>query len=382
MKKCLIILCSLFCLSITSLTYAQKFVETQGAAPILDGATAAAKELAIRDAIRQAMLQTKATVDSRSLVADNVLIIESSRVNAAGTVEDVKVIDEWIDDDIYYVRIRAHVPSHKQRKASAAARYRKKVAVLQFDIIDRRQTYDMPSIEQEMPRELIRRLENSGEFIGIDASQYLITRQTATANLDDPRRYVQFAEFVDAQILVTGVIRDMGITEGFIRNSRRIEIDVFIYDGISGARIAKHRFSENVPSGKRFTATDIQFSQSNFANSKFGKALNRVLDRQAEMVSADLLDLPFSARIIKIEGKEILFNAGSKSLVQIGDSLMTYRLEASPITTPAQQFLGFKETPIATLAVQQVQPHFSIGKLETDKAKLYPGDIIRFGWLE
>ena len=108
--------------------------------------------------------------------------------------------------------------------------------------------------------------------------------------------------------------------------------------------------------------------------------MDRVLERHVESVRDSLQRIPFSARIVEINGNEIVFNAGANSLIGVGDVLMTYRLSADPLRYNNQQFfLGRRETPVATLAVEQVQPLFAIGKLEIDKAELFPGDIIRFG---
>ncbi|MDH4276368.1 MAG: flagellar assembly protein T N-terminal domain-containing protein, partial [Gammaproteobacteria bacterium] len=136
-------------------------IEAEGMAIIVDGAYHAAREKAIKEALRQAMLQTTAHIDATSVVSTNVLIIDSARVSAAGTAQDTEVIDEWTDDEILHVRIRTQVPKEGERSADPAARYRKKVAVLQFEVLDRRQIFDFPSFERELPMELQRRMQLS-----------------------------------------------------------------------------------------------------------------------------------------------------------------------------------------------------------------------------
>ena len=72
-----------------------KLVETEGAALIEKGAKGKAREEAVKQAIRQAQLQTLALVDSASMVVGNSLAVDSARVSAAGLVKDVVVIKEW-----------------------------------------------------------------------------------------------------------------------------------------------------------------------------------------------------------------------------------------------------------------------------------------------
>ncbi len=361
-----------------------RLVEAVGSAPILNGALILAREQAMQDAIEQAMLQTAARVDSTSTISANVLVIESSRVNAAGTVENVQIIDEWQDNGVLFVRIRAEVPLDKLRKPSPAARYRKKIAVLQFDVEKRTQIADLPGIERALAREMLRRLELTGAYLGIDGSQYLASDTRPGYRFDNPEVYVKLARKLGAQVILSGIIRDMGVNNGVLglfNQSRHLEIEIYLHDGLSGARIARHRFSENVAGGHYFSGHSTLFSSAAFLQTNFGKALDRMLNRQVELVHEDLESLPFAARVVEVQGDQVYFDAGSTSRIQPGDVLMTYRLAPDPLHEPQSgRFLGYKETPVASLAVAQTQPHFSLGKLETAQVKLRPGDIIRFGW--
>ncbi len=360
--------------------YSDKLVEAVGQAMIVNGANNMARERAVQDAMRQAMLHAEARVDSTASVSNNVLVIESARVNAAGTVENVKVLQEWTEDELYFVRIRAQVPEKKRRKPSAAARYRKKIAVLQFDVEHRNHIHDLTNIEQEMGRELLRRLEARGGFLGIDASQYLVSSTRPGLRFDDPRVYTSLAEKVGAQVILSGIIRDMGVNDGLIQDSRNIEIEIFLHDGLSGARISRHRFSEKVAGAAFFDKPQSLFSNASFFTTAFGVSLNRILDRQIEMLEKDLEQIPFTARIVRIQGRKIYFNAGRTSQVAVGDMLMTYRLDPQALSGRSDRFLGYEETPIATLAITQVQPQFAVGELEIESADLYAGDLVRFGW--
>ncbi len=356
-----------------------RLVEAVGSAPIVDGATNLAREQAVQDAMRQAMLQTKAHVDATSVVSTNVLIIDSARVNAAGTVQDVTVLDQWVDNGVLHVRIRAQIPEEQLRTPSPSARYRKKIAALQFDVLNRRHIYDMPGVERELPRELLRRLGNSDGFVSVDGTRYLLKSDGPQDR--DTTTIAAIADQLGVQFLLSGVIRDMGVNRSLLTRSRRLEVEVFIYDGLSGARVARHRFSENVADAGLFDRGTVLFSNAEFFQTVYGAALDRVIARQVEMVEMDMDKLPFSARVIQVDGKKVYFNAGVTSRVQTGDILMTFRLDPQPlIDESSARLLGYKETPVAALAVHQVQPLFAMGELETEGNDLHPGDIIRFGW--
>jgi len=377
LKKTWVLLFGLFLLFTNS--YASRVIETTGSANINAGAQHAAKEHAIKNAMQQALLQNSAHIDSTSTISSNVLVIDSARVNTSGTIENVKVLEEWVEDEIYYVRIRASIPDTNTGVETSLTRYRKKIAAIQFDVLHRSEIYDVPEIERELPRELLRRLDNSGNFITIDATQFLVSTLHPGLRFDDPGVYKMIAEKTGAQIILSGQIRDFHVEEGFFQNKRQLEIEIYLHDGISGTRIARHRFSETVTNAGYFKENQALFSNAGFYKSVFGNVVDKVINAQVEFIQEDLKQIPFSARILRVDGQQIFFDAGTASLVNVGDMLMTFRLEIDPLNSNTGKYLGFLETPVASLSVKQVQPQFAVGKVEIKNAKLNVGDLIRFG---
>ncbi len=356
-----------------------RVIETTGSAYINAGAQHAAKEQAIKNAMQQALLQNKAYINSTSTISANVLIIDSARVNASGTVENVTILDEWIEDEVYFVRIRSNIPDASSMTQEVSTRYRKKIAAIQFDVLRRNEIYDTPNIEREFPREILRRLDNTGNFLTLDATQHLISETHPGLKFDDPAAYKMIAEKSGAQIILSGQIRNLRVDENFFQDKRHFEIEIYLHDGISGARISRHRFSETTSNVGYFKENQTLFSNAEFYQTAFGKVVDRILTSQVEFIQTDLRKIPFSAKIIKIAGQILYFDAGSASLINTGDTLMSFRLDIDPIINASERYLGHTETPVASVSVQQVQPQFSIGKVEIKNAKLSPGDLIRFG---
>lgn len=361
-----------------------KLVETQGVALIEKGAKGKAREEAIRQAIRQAQLQTMALVDSASMVSANVMAIDSARVSAAGLVKDVVVIKEWQQEGLYYVRIRAQVVEEKLRLPSNAARYRKKISVTQFDVMDRRQIFDMPMIEVKLAQELQRRLENTGLVLARDATAFRVAER-GQHTLDGERVSYQHvvrrvAGELSSQFLVTGTLVDMGVQTGWWRDVRHIVLDVAVYDGLSGTLISKHRANERVV-GASYMDANVVFGSVAFLVGEYGAVLDRVLDSLASRIIEDLTMLPFSAKVLRVEGRHITLDAGVTSLMSVGDTLMAYQLDNSAMYDDVNgRYLGFKERPLAAVVVKTVQPQFSVAEVESDEITLKPGDIVRFGW--
>jgi hypothetical protein len=393
-------------------------VEAEGSAPI-SGPVGVAKRLAMQDAIRQALIQANAQVSTTTVVSARGVVSDNVRFTARGNVTNVVVLDEWTDEANYYVRIRAQVPGadripEQMRPmtsaagatgtamampsamgvSDAAAQYRRKMALTQFHVLDRTQIADLPNFEVELSRELKRRLDASSRVRTVDASQYLVP--LSGDDLVSQRRILgalppasdagqmatEFAESLGVQFVVSGVIRDMGITNHTLGpRVRRLDLDVVIHDGITGAEVARHRINESVELGGLFGLRDTTAQEMNdkFYASPFGRKVDRVLDKLVSMLVGDLNSQPFTARVIRSEGNKVFFDAGGLANVQVGDVLTTYQLaQASMTDLPGQRVLGIPEKATTTLVVTQVQRLFSVGELGSETARLSPGDVIRF----
>jgi len=390
-------------------------VEAEGTSPI-NGPVGVAKRLALQDAIRQALLQANAEVSTTTVVSSRGVVSDNVRFTARGNVSNVVILDEWTDETNYYVRIRAQVPGaiavtnraaganvgmrNARRQVSPAqsglgAQYRRKMAITQFHVLDRAQIADLPNIEMMLARELKRRLDVDGRVRTSDASQYLLPLGLGNDGVMSQRRILgalpaaqevgqlatEFAESLGVQFVVSGVIRDMGITKHLLgARVRHLELDIIVHDGITGVEVARHRLNESVVDAGLFDfPTTTPVLNDKFYASPFGQRINHVLDKLVSMLVNDLNAQLFTARVIRAEGKQVFFDAGGAANIKVGDVLNTFQLSQSAVNDlPGQKALGFSETPTSILVVTQVQRLFSVGELESDTARLSPGDVIRF----
>jgi len=414
--KLLKVLLPLLAISLSGGLVQAQTVEAEGAARI-ESSVALAKRMALQDAIRQALMQAGAKISTTTVTSRTGVVTDNMRFSAQGRVTHVAILREWTDEDHYYVKIRAQVPGDKLMQAllkaeqggndgagqagayangnaEAANRYRRKVAVSQFHVLDRTQIHDLPKIETELARELERRLISDGRVLTVNASQYLlplteegvISQRRILGALPPAREPHQvaseFAESLGVQFVVTGVIRDMSVSNHFLGTKmRHLELDLFIHDGISGASVARHRVSETAEESvlaDLHSADTVVMSEKFFA-SPFGRKVDQMLDRMVELIVSDVGSQPFTARVIRAEGNRIYFDAGGLANIRVGDVLNTYKLSEVPVKDyPGQRALGYTENPSTNLIVTQVQRLFSVGELVEDIARLAPGDVIRF----
>lgn len=382
-------------------------VEAEGTSPI-NGPVGVAKRLALQDAIRQALLQANAQVSTTTVVSSRGVVSDNVRFTARGNVTNVVILDEWTDETNYYVRIRAQVPGAKAvtnravdintgtvsvAPSGLSAQYRRKMAITQFHVLDRTQIADLPNIEIALARELKRRLDLDGRVRTADASQYLLPLGNddvisqgrilgaLPAAQEVGQLATEFAESLGVQFVVSGVIRDMGVTKHLLgARVRHLELDVIVHDGITGAEVARHRLNESVVDAGLFDfPTTLPVLNDKFYASPFGQRIHRVLDKLVSMLVNDLSSQLFTARVIRTEGRQVFFDAGGAANIKVGDVLNTFQLSQSAVNDlPGQRALGFSESPTSILVVTQVQQLFSVGELDSETTRLSPGDVIRF----
>lgn len=364
-------------------------VRTEGVAVIVNEDLVKARQLAIQDAMRQAALQAGARVEAATHVEESALVSDSLRVRAIGTVSDMVVLDEWIDDDndLYKVLIKANVADQDVDAAlqQESNQYRRKVAVTQFRVSDRRQIHDLPNIELDLAREVTRRLQ-AHNFIALDVSEYLLPESIGpfeALGQTQGNVIVDLANRLGVQFIVTGIIHDMGVTEHPLwLHLRHAEIEIIVLDGVTGAMVSRHRGNDSVREGRLFDfPTTSPVMNDKFFATPIGYATHKIIDQLIGKVSYDMQHLPFTARVIQAKGNRVHLDVGALSRVKVGDVMMAYRVAPEPVMNAmGQDFLGYEETPVVPLIVKMVQPQFSVGELESDTAKLHAGDIVRFVW--
>lgn len=356
-------------------------VELQGSANIENGLTGKARALAIQNALTQAAMYGKATVQGQTQISNNTITLDATRVSSSGVVGNVRVLDEWQEKNVYHVLVSADVSAGKVNKT--ANTYRKKIAVTQFEVLGRASMQDLPALEINYPKLLLGKLEEKGGIVAIDATHYLMSahenRQFRQGDPPDRRTVIKLARELGVQFLVTGIFHNMSWQRDGLGMQRNVVMELQILDGMTGMAIGRYTFSETLWGGQDVLA-QAEFGSETFSASTLGKLLHTMMSKQLSLVRRDVGEMPFSARVIRSEGKKVYFDAGSASQVSVGDVFMAYTSDYTVSTLLNRQFLGQNEQAMATLVVKKVQPLFAMGELETDAGDLKPGDIVRITW--
>lgn len=267
--------------------------------------------------------------------------------------------------------IAAAEPQAIQAQGTPAAK--KKIALVQFDVANTQHVDDISNIYDGLPLALASRLEASGEFLPVYAGRSI----PAEAGAPQREAVMQIAEEAGAQFLISGMVVNAGTSreKGYLGTSiggyakRHIEVELAVYDGLTGARLLLRRLDEQAQGDVR-VGNDKPFGSSIFFETELGQATNRLLDVAVKDIRAALENTPFSAHIIRVEGKRVFLDAGSDSLLKPGDQLVVYARDATPVVGLKGTVLGATVRAADTVTLTQVQPQFSSGELSDDAAKL------------
>ena len=363
------------CASLESGNHSARQTTVQGSAPISAQGVDRARQMAIDDAIANASLQLKSS--------------------SSGPIQvgDIKVVDEWQEGDVYRVQVLAM----RSEQKSCHSSYRKKIVATGFPLMNPAHISGMESQDlfSGIPREISNQLMESGDFIARNlTTTALYSRPDLAPDIPATGGYsgsllLDVAKRADAQLVLSGVIRDFQIeSTQYVRGSgvlaqlkssmrdyvarRSVGIDVYVYDGFTGALIFQKRYSDSIL-GDVSLPTGYSVGSEGFESSSAGHAISQIIHQAGEDIQQLFACHPFAARVTQVESDRIVIAAGAQDKIRVGDRFMVYSA-------------GFKETAgmgfsdsIGMMVISEVGPSMAAGNLNdiTGLSRVRSGDWVR-----
>src|SRR3990170_624719 len=129
---------------------------------------------------------------------------------------------------------------------------------------------------------------------------------------------------------------------GFSKAEARVVIDVQLIDTTTG-RIILAESSEGTESSMGVSIAGVS-TGSSIDDTQVGKALRKSIRRLVNAISKQMANTPWSAKIVKATGRDIIINAGTNSNVQPGSSFLVYKKGEELKDPSTGESLGFEET--------------------------------------
>ncbi|WP_028455316.1 flagella assembly protein FlgT middle domain-containing protein [Chitinilyticum litopenaei] len=411
-----LVLAACFASLLSALGLPAQAAEFTGVAPLGSGGVELARAEAIRDALHNASLAAGTRLRS-SLDTRNSRLVEYSELSGA-PVGDYTLLQEWQANGFWHVRLDvapARPASNVQPGTAGECgfdRYRRKLLLTYFYVQQPSATDDLLRVPEGLQSWLGRELFNSGHYLPQQAA-YQAAFHFSPKLLEPqqmPERVHELALRFGVQFVVGGIVRDTGfagerytvdwgndVRPGERKQvlnvpgarfaqfgvkatpaERRFDVELFVFDGISGALLARQLFS-GTAAGSVVLPEHTEFASSHFFRSDYGRMVRQVLGELQGRIDATLSCLPLSARVVRLDGRDVYIDAGAESGMRPGDTLRVYRrknsaLPVQPLGAPPGSGLGEAEELRGRLTLTAVQPLFAIGRVD---GAVEPGDHVR-----
>lgn len=347
-------------------------VIAEGAAPISSGNDQYAREEALRNALSEAVRQTSLRVGATVGVKNSLLTSDQVVIKSSGLVRNHRIIDERQDGDVYRVSILAELDVDSAHQDAGACRegHTKRLLIggfplrrpeqLRFDELSGYGPLTASELAQRFPKQAAVFVDFSGDtWVRYDVPE----RVDGPVALGSQGWSVIRAatRLHRAQYLMIGQFHSVAASAD--EKKREIDLEALIFDASTGSCVARRRFHRTAAGRIRIPRSIVFGSAAHYATD-FGRAYADLLDEVARWADATTSCLPFSARVLKVDGNSIYIDAGAESGIAVGDTFSVFRPAKQPIVTPSGEVLGVEKRPLGEMSVTTVYPRFAIGELK------------------
>lgn len=273
---------------------------------------------------------------------------------------------------------------------------KKRVAVTKFDN-KVKGTYGSWNIGEGMAEQLTTALVKTGRFVVVERQalqDVLGEQELGQSGVIKKETAAKVGQVLGAQIIVRGVVSEFeqaesgggggigiaGFRIGGRSSNAHVGIDIRLIDASSGQVLTSHNAVGKAESSGVAVGVSrgiVDFGADSFKNAPIGQATRQAIEDAVKFIVDTMETVPFTAKVIKIEGKKIYINIGSNMNVRSGTKMYAYALGEDLVDPDTGLRLGADEKLLGTVEVRDVQSKFSIGYLVSGSGALKRGDILK-----
>lgn len=309
-----------------------QWYQSTGKATIIEGDREAARVLAMENALKKALLVSGASVNSIQQVVNGLLTEDMLSVRASGTVNSVEITDEIYEDGVVSLTIRADV--FPQEQQCFAADYKKTMLITRATLLNREQANigQIYALDKQLVSKLASKLKASSQFIDTKlANKHKVAFSRYNQSFDTEQikmLSMELGERFDAQFVLFTEINDLSFGQDSLNGwsfwqedefNRQFNVSFYVYSTLTGEMLAEQHYQNKAPwqFGRR---ESVDLTSNTFWNSRYGQMLNSTLDNAIIDIDENMMCEQTRAKIIQVDGNEIVINVGSNQGVQVNDS--------------------------------------------------------------
>ena len=272
---------------------------------------------------------------------------------------------------------------------------KKRIAVTKFEN-KVRGVYGNWKLGEGFSEMLTTELMKTGQFVVVErqALQDVVGEQElGQSGLVKKETAAKVGQILGAQIIVRGVVSEFTLNEsgggagigiaGFRLGGRssnaHVAVDIRLVDTATGQVLQSHNAvgkAESSGVSVGVSRGDVDFGADTFKNTPLGQATRQAIRDAVQFIILNMEKMPFTAKVIKIEGNKVYINAGSQMNIRNGFKFYAYSVGEDIVDPDTGLKLGADEKLVGTVEVRDVQEKYSIGFLSSGGG-LKRGDVLK-----
>ena len=229
-------------------------------------------------------------------------------------------------------------------------------------------------------------------------------QKLANSGLATKSQSAQSGKLVNAQILIKGTITEFeancgssghsvtipipwgggmggGVSLGNKRNEAHVGLIVKLIDTTTGEILESQRVAVTNTSGSIGIGVEssvASFKSDSFKTTSLGKATQMAIDDAVFRITTRLKDVPFQARVIKINGEdELLISGGARTGISEGDAFTLYSVGESLVDPSTGEQLGTELAKKGLVKVTHCEEKYAKAASEKPLIGIKVGDIVK-----
>ena len=317
-------------------------------------------------------------------------------VEEVEVVEDLPPVEVEVAEPVAVIE-EVVVPIERcAAEVDAKFSYKRRVAILAFDIHQRQDTADFPHIDRQYP-DLLSRYVDQDRFIVNTATTYRLLNHVDLGNgawVEPDRQQVKhLANELNVQFVVTGIVDDMSVVSPDVnavnfaldhtvrkkwrgKIKRNLAVTLSVFDGGTGMLIKRQMFADDTYVDSRMLQNRKSLSKA-FLRSQYGELMTTILKKQGEFFLSALDCIPLQAKVIAVDKRGVTFNAGIENMIISGDKLQIFR--RVDIDWSDNSSSNYRLEKYGSLTVSRSGPSYAYALFEEDdmSSGINPGDIVQ-----
>ncbi|QUN06828.1 flagella assembly protein FlgT [Shewanella yunxiaonensis] len=323
--KSLVCLLTLLSLSLPCQAY---WVEATGEAKIINGDSDNAREVAVKNAVRMALLQNGGKFQASQTTNKGQLTDQALTLSAANNISSIQLLNEQKQGNRLTVTVKIDLLHQDQEKCSNDG-LKAAILIPRTTIRDRSQLRygRLEQLPTAFSEHLVNALQqNSALSVPVSLVNQEVNIPALTNSDGGFRAPTLISEMTDSQYLLIPELTDISVAEptsailGLWQHApiRQFQLKLTLYHGISGEIVWQHEYSQ--PSEWEFAKTAmVNPTSSEFWQSEYGESAEQIITEAVRDIDETLSCRPLLAQIIALNDSQIVLNIGRKNGVKKGD---------------------------------------------------------------